>query len=144
MVDVKTETKPQTKPVNPRTAIREARQRRLRLVASGRAATVKVYAANETMQAVLRHPVGKVRFHQEIDQPVEWPNDSFTARRIADGSVRTDGPGSGEEAEPDESLNPRQQSAARKPKEPKQANGPKEASRPSAKSRPEPEPQPTA
>ena len=116
MVDVRTETKTQNhKPVNPRVAIREARQRRLRLIASGKPTTVKVYAANETMRAVLSHPGGKIRFHQGIDQAVEWPNDSFTARRIADGSVRTDGPGSSEEqAEPDEALNPRQQSAARK------------------------------
>ena len=117
MVDVRTETKHQShdqksKPVNPRDAIREARQRRLRVISQGKGETVKVYAANETMQAVLRHPSRGIRFRQELDQPVEWPNDSFTARRIAEGSVRTDGPGSGEMPEADGSLNPRQQAAA--------------------------------
>jgi hypothetical protein len=114
MVDVKTETKPQTKPVNPRDAIREQRQRRLRVIKGEAAATVKVFAANETLREVLRHPGNGVRFRD--DGSAVWPNDSFTKRRIADGSVRTDGPGSGEPAEPDESLNPRQQAAANKPK----------------------------
>jgi hypothetical protein len=125
MVDMKTETKPHQdqKPVNPRTAIRDARQRRLRLVSQGKAATVKVFAANETFRETLRHANGR-RFRDTIDQAVEWPNDSFTSRRIAEGSVRTDGPGSGEMAEPDESLNPRQQAAANKPKESKQEHEP--------------------
>ena len=109
MVDVKTETKP----VNPRTAIREARQRRLRLVSAGKATTIKVYAANEAMRSALRHSNG-TRFRAELDQPVEWPDDSFTHRRIADGSVRTEAPAAGgHEAEADESLNPREQAAAR-------------------------------
>lgn len=110
MVDTRTTI--EKRPENPRTAIREERQRRLRLVA-GKTSSVKVYAADETMRGSLRHANG-VRFRSKIDQPVEWPNDSFTQRRIADGSVRTDGPGSGEAAEPDESLNPREQAAARK------------------------------
>lgn len=128
MVDLKT----QTKPVNPRTAIREARQRRLRVVSNGKAATIKVYAANETMREVLRHANG-TRFRDTLDQGVEWPNDSFTARRIADGSVRTDEPGSGEQAPPDESLNPRQQAAARKAKDTKETSK-------SAASKPQPQP----
>lgn len=145
MVDVRTETKTQSDPVNPRTAIREARQRRLRVISQGRAATTKVFAANETMREVLRHPSGG-RFRDSIDQGVEWPNDSFTMRRIADGSVRTDGPGSGEQEEPDESLNAREQAAARKPK-PAEPNAEQktEGARPSNKRQPEPEPpQPAA
>jgi len=109
MVDVKT----QTTPVNPRAAIRERRQRRLSLV-SGKPATVKVWAANEAMREVLRHPTG-IRFRDNLDHPVEWPHDSFTARRIADGSVRTDGAAStGEPPEADESLNSREHAAALK------------------------------
>jgi hypothetical protein len=118
MVDMKTDTKShnhqgheKAKVVNPRTAIREARARRMRLVSGGKPQTIKVYAANEDMRAVLRHPSG-IRFRETLDQPVEWPNDSFTARRIAEGAVRTDGAGSAESAEVDESLNPRQQAAA--------------------------------
>jgi hypothetical protein len=99
--------------------------------------TIKVWAANETLREVLRHPKGG-RFRDTIDQPVEWPNDSFTTRRIADGSVRTDGPGSGDQAPDDPSLNAREQSAARKAKN----QAPKEASRngPAKRSAPAPEP----
>jgi hypothetical protein len=115
MVDVRTETKTNhnSKPVNPRTAIREARQRRLRLVSAGKNETVKVYAATEMLRSVLRHPAHGTRFRQELDQPVEWPNDSFTKRRIADGSVRTDGPAQHRpELVQDETLNPRQHAVA--------------------------------
>ena len=130
MVDVKTEAKPQTqRPENPRKAIREARQRRLRVI-DGPPRTIKVFAANEDMRAVLRHP-NKIRFRSALSEGVEWPNDSFTKRRIAEGSVRIDGPASsGDPAPVDESLNPRQQSAARfikdavqdgKPKPPSEA-----------------------
>jgi len=113
MVDVKTEAKPQTqRPENPRKAIREARQRRLRVI-DGPPRTIKVFAANEDMRAVLRHP-NKIRFRSGLNEGVEWPNDSFTKRRIADGSVRIDGPASeGDPAPVNESLNPRQQSATR-------------------------------
>lgn len=114
MVDIRTETKPQHgKPANPRDAIRAARQRRLRLIQNGKPATIRVFAANEHLQEVLRHPTNNIRFRGELAQGVEWPNDSFTQRRIAEGSVLTDGPGSGVPAEDDESLNPRQQSAVR-------------------------------
>jgi hypothetical protein len=139
MVDVKT----QTKPVNPRTAIRERRQRRLRLVSEGKNATVKVWAANEAMREVLRHPSGLIRFRDKLDQPVEWPHDSFTARRIADGSVLTEAPSSsGDEAPVDESLNPREQSAARKAQSTK-AEKTEPAKRESAK-REQQTPQPAA
>ena len=128
MVDAKHDVKPdarseprngdaksaaKSKPVNPRDAIREQRQRRLKLVSSGMAKTVKVFAGNENMRAVLRHSNG-TRFRSTLDEAVEWPADSFTSRRIADGSVRTDGPGPAEQAEADDSLNPRQQAAVRK------------------------------
>jgi hypothetical protein len=104
-------------PTNPRTALREARQQRVRVIAGG-VAPIRVFAANEDMLRVLRHPRG-MRFRAALDQAVEWPNDSFTARRIADGSVRTDGPASssGEAKAPDEKLNARQRSAARKAKD---------------------------
>ena len=87
MVDMKTDTKShQTeKPVNPRDAIREARQRRMRLVSGGKPQPIKVYAANEDMRAVLRHPGSGIRFRDKIDQGVEWPNDRVLPRaRIED------------------------------------------------------------
>jgi hypothetical protein len=135
------ETKIQTNPVDdPRASRREARQRRLRVVAGGRPATIKVWAANEDMREVLRHPRG-IRFRDTLDQGVEWPNDSFTTRRIAEASVRTDGPGSGQQAPADETLNPREQSAARKAAS--ASKEAKETSKSPAKPPPEP-PRPAA
>jgi len=117
---------------NPRKAIREAREKRLRLI-DGPPTTVKVYAANESVRATMRHASG-TRFRAGLDQAVEWPNDSFTHRRINDGSVRTDGPGSAESKPVDESLNPRQQADANKPKK----TEPKEPAKPAAKPQPTP------
>ena len=114
MVDIRTETKPQHgKPANPRDAIRAARQRRLRLIQNGKPATIRVFAANEALQEVLRHPTNNIRFRGALAQGVEWPNDSFTQRRIKEGSVLTEAPGSSEPIADNESLNPRQQSLAR-------------------------------
>lgn len=110
MPEVRTQTK-----IDPRASRREARQRRMHLVTDGRPATVKVYPANDVIRQTLRHSSG-VRFREQLDQPVEWPNDSFTSRRIAEGAVRTDGPGSEKYAAPDAKLNARQQSAARSAK----------------------------
>ena len=146
MVDMKTETKPhhEEKRANPRDAIREQRQRRMKLIAGNKPQTVKVYAANEDMRAVLRHGGTGARFRDTLDQGVEWPNDSFTARRIKDGSVRTDGPGSGDAAEPDESLNAREQSAARTQKVEEHKEEPKNGSKPRQQPQPQHQPQPPA
>ena len=120
MVDMKTNTQPVEAEASQSAArchSRDPGQRRLKLIAGDQPKTIKVFAANEDMRAVLRHPNrgGGIRFRDTLDQGVEWPNDSYTQRRIADGSVRIDGPASGEDLPPvDESLNPRQQSAARK------------------------------
>jgi hypothetical protein len=104
---------------NPRAKLREQRSNRLKLIAEGRQQTVKVFAANETMRRVLRHANG-ARFRDELSQGVEWPNDSFTKRRIAEGAVRTEAGGeSDEQPKADETLNAREQSAARKPKKEK-------------------------
>jgi len=103
---------------NPRKKIREARLARLRVI-NGPPKTVKVYAASEALRGALRHPgngVGPgIRFRETLDEAVEWPNDAFTKRRIADGSVRTDGPGPAESPEVDETKNPREQAEASKP-----------------------------
>jgi len=74
---------------------------------------------------VLRHSNG-TRFRADVGQGVEWPNDSFTSRRIAEGSVSLE-PGTSGEAKPlDPTLNPREQAAANKPKkaEPKEESAP--------------------
>ena len=99
---------------NPRKAIREARMRRLQVI-DGPPKTVKVFAANERMREVLRHSSGS-RFRASLSEGVEWPNDSFTKRRIADGSVLTEAPAGGEYQEPDQTKNPREQAAANKSK----------------------------
>jgi hypothetical protein len=46
---------------------------------------VNVLPKNEDIARVVRHPSG-VRFRSLID-PVAWPSDQFTFRRIKDGDV---------------------------------------------------------
>jgi len=101
-----------TAPVNPRTAIREKREQRLRVI-DGPPKTLKVYAANETYMGLLRHPSGAS--FRSLDEAAEWPNDTFTHRRIADGSLLTDGPGSGEALARDPTKNAREHAAAQRP-----------------------------
>ena len=104
--------KPVAPPEDPRAALREARDRRLKLIrGGGTPAMVKVYAGNGAMRALLRHPNG-TGFRADINEAVEWPQDGFTARRIADGSIRTDGAGSTEVGPLDMSKNPREHAAA--------------------------------
>lgn len=115
MVETKTTVQPKSE--DPRAKIREDRERRLKMIRGDRPSTIKVFAANEEMQRALMHPTG-VRFRDDINEAAEWPNDSFTARRIADGSVSTEGGGAGKQAKPEEqeTMNARQIAAARKPK----------------------------
>jgi len=102
---------------NPRDAIRDARAARLKLIQGDLPPpTVKVYAANEVMRGVLRHPSGNVSFRETLGEAVEWPNDGFTARRIAEGSVLTEPSSGGEWVRPDETKNVREHAEARKPK----------------------------
>lgn len=44
-----------------------------------------VWPKNDQMRKLLRHPHGKTAFPPQ--GPADWPDDSFTARRIADGDV---------------------------------------------------------
>jgi hypothetical protein len=48
---------------------------------------VRVLPANDELRRVLRHPRG-MRFRSTGS--VEWPHDSFTTRRLADGSIKLD------------------------------------------------------
>jgi len=52
---------------------------------------MKVWAANEDMLKYLKHPITKVGFI-DMNTPANWPNDSFTYRRIRDGDVLVDQP----------------------------------------------------
>lgn len=46
---------------------------------------VKVLPKNDAMRRLLKHPSNNVAFREE--GPMEWPDDSFTHRRIQDGDV---------------------------------------------------------
>lgn len=125
------------RPENPRKAIREAREARMRVIV-GPPKTVTVYAATEALRASLRHATG-TRFRETLDQGVEWPNDSFTARRIADGSVLTEPPKGGEPAAPDPAKNPRENAERSQPK----SDDPQPQPQPDETQQPQPdEPQP--
>jgi hypothetical protein len=45
---------------------------------------MKVWPKNDEMRKILRHPIAGA-FREE--GPADWPDDQFTARRIADGDV---------------------------------------------------------
>lgn len=50
----------------------------------------KVYAKNADMVRLLKHPTaGGFR---DLETPAEWPDDSFTFRRIRDGDVSEEEP----------------------------------------------------
>jgi len=44
-----------------------------------------VWPKNDEMRKVLVHPSGNIAFREE--GPADWPDDSFTHRRIEDGDV---------------------------------------------------------
>jgi hypothetical protein len=46
---------------------------------------MKVLPRNDEMRKMLRHPNGDIPFRDE--GPAEWPDDSFTHRRIMDGDI---------------------------------------------------------
>jgi hypothetical protein len=46
---------------------------------------IMVEPADDDMRRLLKHPRG-IKFRSE--GPIEWPDDQFTHRRIADGSVK--------------------------------------------------------
>jgi len=48
---------------------------------------VKVVPASEEIMKHMRHGVSRVGF-TAMDKPVDWPDDTFTARRIRDGDVK--------------------------------------------------------
>lgn len=46
---------------------------------------VKVLPKNDEMRKLLKHPSGNIAFRESGS--IDWPDDSFTARRVADGDV---------------------------------------------------------
>jgi len=51
---------------------------------------VRVRASEEKYRKALRHGVTHKRFMPDINQSVEWPNDTFTHRRLREGSIVLD------------------------------------------------------
>ena len=75
---------------------------------------IKVFASNENVRRLMKHPAG-VGFRSALDQPVEWPRDAFTTRRINDGSVYVEGQSAPREERRGEGLGKRERVAARRP-----------------------------
>lgn len=59
---------------------------------------VRVTPANENMRKLLKHPKSG-GFRKEGS--VEWPNDRFTKRRLADGSITREGGKNGDKPQPE-------------------------------------------
>ncbi len=58
--------------------------------------TIKVWAKDDFVRKSIWHPSG-VRFTADPSVPAEWPDDSFTYRRIRDGDVLTEPPKAAEQ-----------------------------------------------
>ena len=58
---------------------------------------MKVRAKNDDIRKVLKHPIGG-RFRE--DGTAEWPDDSFTYRRIQDGDIVSEEPARSEPIPP--------------------------------------------
>jgi hypothetical protein len=56
----------------------------------------KVWLKNQNVLKYLKHPVSKTGF-RDANAYAIWPDDSFTARRIRDGDVTIEDPGTGGE-----------------------------------------------
>jgi hypothetical protein len=52
--------------------------------------TLQVWPRTDEIRKVLYHPTGK---YFPAEGPADWPEDTYTARRIADGDVLTEDPG---------------------------------------------------
>ena len=48
---------------------------------------IRVRAKNENVRKFIKHPITQMRFRNDINETVEWPDDAFTKRRIRDGDV---------------------------------------------------------
>lgn len=59
---------------------------------------MKVWPKNDDVRRLITHPHGNIAFRAE--GPSDWPDDSFTHRRIADGDVTTEDPGQQQGEEP--------------------------------------------
>jgi hypothetical protein len=53
---------------------------------------MQVWAKNEEMQKILVHPVAG-GFGPDLATPADWPDDQFTTRRLKDGDILLQAPG---------------------------------------------------
>jgi hypothetical protein len=75
---------------DPRATRQAWKQARLQAIAAGRRLpTVRVLPASEEIRRVLRHPRAMAF---RATGSVEWPRDSFTQRRLDDGSITIEAP----------------------------------------------------
>jgi len=66
--------------------LKTMRQRRLERVAPATTVPrVRVLPANDDLRRVLKHPITGMRFRETGS--VEWPLDTFTKRRLREGSI---------------------------------------------------------
>jgi hypothetical protein len=101
-----------------------ARERLDRIKANRPPPGVRVVPANDEMRKILRHPRG-LRFRSE--GAMEWPNDRFTKRRLADGSITL------EERPRDQQQDQQQQPTSRRRGEGSSQSGEASAEAPRAK-----------
>jgi hypothetical protein len=63
----------------------EERRAKMASFVPEREARVRVNPANDQIRKAIKHPSGNIAFPESGS--VEWPNDSFTKRRIREGAV---------------------------------------------------------
>lgn len=73
----------------------EARRERMKLFTPERETRVRVNPSNDLIRKGIAHPSGNIKFPESGS--VEWPNDSFTKRRIREGSVTREDEGKGKQ-----------------------------------------------
>ncbi|UGY21515.1 hypothetical protein HU675_0045245 [Bradyrhizobium septentrionale] len=76
---------------------------RVQMIAETVAPGIRVSPAKEEYRAVLKHPKGG-GFPAEGGKV--WPNDRFTKRRLAEGSITRDEPAEQEQSKPQERRRP--------------------------------------
>jgi hypothetical protein len=82
-----------------KSSLRGLRQReRMEKIREARPAGVRVTPANDEMRRLLKHPKSG-GFRKEGS--VEWPDDRFTKRRLADGSITRESDGGQENPPPE-------------------------------------------
>lgn len=91
---------------------------------------VKVWPASEDAVKYIRHPM--TRKFNDLNDGIDWPEDQFTFRRIADGDVTVDQPGA---AKADDSKAQEPSDQGREPQPQPPPDGPQPAPPPKPRAR---------